>query len=149
MNRIAIWVYAVRSSLMEQHERILLFDGVCNLCNGLVKFIIRHDTEAKIKFAPLQSKFAADFIRDTYNNVTGPDSVVYISGERNYLRSDAILQLLKDMGSGWKLFYILRFVPRFMRDFLYDLIARSRYRIFGKRESCMIPSADIMQRFIN
>jgi len=134
---------------MEQNnKRILLFDGVCNLCNGLVKFIIRHDPEGKIKFAPLQSEYATSFLRDTYHTVN-PDSVVYVSGDRYYLRSAAILQLLKDMGRGWKLLYGFTIIPRFMRDFIYDLIARSRYRIFGKRESCMIPSPEIRQRFIN
>jgi predicted DCC family thiol-disulfide oxidoreductase YuxK len=134
---------------MAPSKGILFFDGVCNLCNGLVKFVIRNDPEGNIKFATLQSQFAEEYLKGIFSGKSIPDSVVYVSGDKHYLKSSAILQLLKDMESGWRFLYGFRVIPRFLRDLVYDLIARTRYRIFGKRESCMIPSSDIMERFIN
>lgn len=129
-------------------EKIILFDGVCNLCNGLVKFIIRHDPEGKICFAPLQFSFGKEFL-DRHNlNPGDMNSVIYISGDRFYLRSAAILKILKDLGRGWRLLYGFIIVPRFIRDAAYDLVARYRYRIFGKKESCMVPSPEIRERFL-
>lgn len=127
---------------------IVLFDGVCNLCNGLVKFIIRHDTSGKIKFAPLQSDIATELISGRVGGFFDADGIVYISGERYFNRSTAILHILKDMGKAWKAFYGFIIIPRFMRDALYNIVARNRYYIFGKRNSCMVPTPDIRDRFL-
>lgn len=132
---------------MDHAGHILLFDGVCNLCNGLVKFIIRHDREKKIEFAPLQSRYA-ELVRIYNPGIEGSDSVIYLTDGRYFMRSTAILKLLRDMGKGWKLFYGLIIIPRFIRDYIYNLIARNRYRIFGKRESCMVPTPEIKDRFL-
>lgn len=146
MSRIAIWVSADHLTFMEKHERILFFDGVCNLCNGLVRFVIKHDRHIRIKFAPLQSDIAGKIL--TEYDVIKTDSVIYLSGDRIFYRSEAILRMFLDMGGAWKLLYGFIVLPRFLRDFIYDLIARNRYRIFGRRESCMVPTPDVKGRFL-
>lgn len=130
-------------------ERIILFDGVCNLCNGLVKFIIRHDHQKIFRFAALQSSFGQDFLNKHRLSPDNRNSVIYISNDQYFSRSDAILNILYDMGSGWRLFYGFIIIPRFIRDAVYDLVSRFRYRIFGKRESCMVPATNIMERFLD
>lgn len=146
MSRTATWVSADRSTIMEQPEKILFFDGVCNLCNGLVKFVIRHDHNAAIRFAPLQSQGAADLL--CRNNITGSDSVIYLTEGGFFIKSSAILRMFRDMGGAWRLLYGFIIVPRFIRDFIYDVVARNRYRIFGRRESCMVPTPDVKERFL-
>jgi predicted DCC family thiol-disulfide oxidoreductase YuxK len=131
---------------MRNHDHLVLFDGVCNLCNGFVIFIIKHDRNGKIKFAPLQSSVGQEYIN---NDPEKTDSVVYITGNRHYYKSEAVLRILKDMGGIWKLFYGFKVLPAFLRDHLYDLIARHRYRIFGKKDNCMVPSPELKGRFIN
>jgi predicted DCC family thiol-disulfide oxidoreductase YuxK len=133
---------------MVSSKKIILFDGVCNLCNGLVKFIIRRDREGKIRFAHLQSGYAQTLLKEYSLNPDDMDTVVYISDDRYFLKSSAILRLLNDLGKGWRFFYGFKIIPRFIRDFLYDLIAGSRYKIFGRRDSCMAPSPDIAKRFL-
>lgn len=127
---------------------VLLFDGVCNLCNKLVIFIIRKDRLAKIRFAALQSETGKEILKAHNLPDKDIDSVVYISGHTIFLKSSAVLHLLKDVGNGWNLFFGLIIIPRFIRDFFYDLIARTRYRIFGKKSVCMMPSPEIADRFI-
>lgn len=134
--------------MMEQTNPILLFDGVCNLCNGLVKFIIRRDKSQRIRFASLQSASGKSLLIKSGLSPDVLDSVAYIKGEKIFLRSSAILMLLKDMGGGWKLFYGFIIIPSFIRDFFYNLIAGTRYKIFGKSESCMVPGDEIKNRFI-
>lgn len=127
---------------------ILLFDGVCNLCNGLVRFIIRRDPDAIIKFASLQSPAGQSLLERFDLSAKEIDSVVYITGDKRYLKSSAILHLLKELGGGWRLFYGFIIIPGFIRDFFYNLIAVNRYRIFGKTDTCMVPAPDIMSRFL-
>ncbi len=133
---------------MDHLSPILLFDGVCNLCNNLVMFVIRKDKKARIRFVSLQSEAGKSLLSAAGLNPDTADTVVYLSGDKTFLRSSAILNLLNDLGGGWRLFYSLIIIPSFIRDFIYNLVARSRYRIFGKRESCMVPPKDIENRFI-
>lgn len=134
---------------MNTSGNILLFDGVCNLCNGLVRFIIKRDPNAKIKFAPLQATEGQSLLKKFDLTTDNIDSVVYIAGDKHFLRSSAVLHLLKELGGGWKLFYVCIAVPHFIRDFFYNLIAKSRYKIFGKTEICMVPASDIAARFLS
>lgn len=133
---------------MVPNDNILLFDGVCNLCNGLVRFIIKHDHKRKIRFAPLQSDAAVNILGETDPELLNIDSVVYVTRSGHFTRSDAILHMLRDMEGGWKIFYAFIFIPRFLRDYIYKVVATNRYRIFGKRDSCMIPSPDVKERFL-
>ena len=132
---------------MINNEKILLFDGICNLCNNLVLFIIKRDPESQFKFASLQSEMGKLLLKKYILESNNLNTVVYIKGEKYFLKSTAILNIIKDLGGYWKLFYAFILIPKFIRDFIYDLIAKSRYRIFGKKESCMIPNPEINQRF--
>jgi predicted DCC family thiol-disulfide oxidoreductase YuxK len=133
---------------MSNDDRILLFDGVCNLCNGLVRFTIKRDPLAKIKFASLQSEGGQSLLKKFNLPTDDLDSFVYIIGERYYLRSTAGLHLLKDLGRPWSLAYSFIVVPAFIRDLVYKLIAKKRYSLFGKRDTCMVPTPEIRQRFL-
>ncbi|HSZ34214.1 MAG TPA: thiol-disulfide oxidoreductase DCC family protein [Puia sp.] len=127
---------------------LILFDGVCNLCNRLVRFIIKRDPSARFKFASLQSDIGYQWLNRFGLTNNAPDSVVLIKDEKYYLKSTGVLKILRDLGSVWKVFYIFMIVPRPVRDFVYDMIAKSRYRIFGKRDTCMIPTPDLKDRFL-
>ena len=138
----------IRNPISEIRNPILLFDGVCNLCNRLVMFVIRKDKKNRIRFASLQSGAGKALLTKAGLSADSADTVVYVSGDKVFSRSSAVLNLLYDVGGGWKLFYSLIIIPSFIRDFLYNLIAKNRYRIFGRRETCMIPSKDIENRFL-
>jgi predicted DCC family thiol-disulfide oxidoreductase YuxK len=105
------------------------------LCHGTVKFIIRHDRDKRFSFTTWQS-VAGQEVLTQLDITTNPSTVVYVRKGVPYFKSRAVLEILKDLGNGWKLFYILIVVPPFIRDFIYGIIARYRYRVFGKRTSC-------------
>jgi predicted DCC family thiol-disulfide oxidoreductase YuxK len=130
-------------------ERVLLFDGVCNLCNASVQFIIKNDPSGKIKLTSLQSESGQSLLEAHNLSKTKLFSLVLIHENQLFLRSEAVLQIARVLRQPWPVFYkIGRFVPRFFRDKLYDLISKFRYKIFGKRNECMIPSRDLMDRFL-
>jgi predicted DCC family thiol-disulfide oxidoreductase YuxK len=135
--------------VQQEQQHILLFDGVCNLCNGVVKFVIRRDKKAKIKFASLQSETGQRLLKQFNLPTNDPDSFVYIHGEEYHLRSSAALNLMKVLGGGWQLLYLFMAVPKPLRDFCYRLIAKNRYRLFGKEDSCMMPTPELKQRFLD
>jgi len=127
---------------------IILFDGVCNLCNRLVKFIIHRDYRARFRFATLQSIRGQQLIMDGKYSACIFNSVIYIKNERYYFKSSAILHILFELGGMWKILYAFIILPSFIRDFVYELIAKKRYRIFGKRSTCMVPTVEILDRFL-
>ncbi|KAF0249689.1 MAG: putative thiol-disulfide oxidoreductase DCC [bacterium] len=138
---------------MDNNSPVMLYDGVCGFCSQSVQVIIKLDKRGVIKFAPLQGQFgqAAKLHHPEIENV---DSVIILekmfdSSERVFVRSDAILRILHHLGGVWRLFKIAYIVPRSFRDFLYDLFARNRYKVFGKYESCMIPLPEVRARFID
>ena len=131
-----------------ESENILLFDGICNLCNGAVRFVIKRDPDRKFKFAALQSVTGMQWLAKFGLPVEGADSFVLVQRNRVYLRSSAVLRVLKEIGGIWKLFYVFMIIPKPIRDFFYNLVARSRYRIFGKQEFCMVPTPDLQDRFL-
>jgi predicted DCC family thiol-disulfide oxidoreductase YuxK len=127
---------------------ILLFDGVCNLCVGVVNFTIKRDSEEKFKFAALQSESGQALLKK-YNLPTNDfDSFVFIKGEKYFLKSSAALNVLKELGGVWKLFYLFIILPAPLRDFIYNIVARRRYSIFGKRDSCIVPTPAVKRRFL-
>jgi predicted DCC family thiol-disulfide oxidoreductase YuxK len=132
----------------EPDKNIVLFDGVCNLCNGLVLFIIKRDRAGKFKFASLQSDIGQQLLIHFGLAKNEFESIVFIQGENYSLKSAAALKILRELGGAWKIFYVFIFVPRPIRDFFYDLIAKSRYKIFGKRDVCMIPTPELKERFL-
>ena len=127
---------------------IVLFDGVCNLCNGFVQFVIARDPAGRFRFAPLQAETAQRLIRDRGGVDTAGDSIVLIEGERLYARSSAALRIARHLSFAWPFAYALIAVPRPLRDWVYDVVARNRYRWFGRREVCMTPTAELRSRFL-
>jgi predicted DCC family thiol-disulfide oxidoreductase YuxK len=130
-------------------ESILLFDGVCNLCNGIVKFILERDARKAIRFASLQSAYGQDALKRFGLDPLTFNSLVLVEGERHYQRSTGVLRILRTLGWPYKAFYPLILIPAPLRDPAYDLVARTRYRVFGKRETCMIPTPGIRERFLD
>jgi predicted DCC family thiol-disulfide oxidoreductase YuxK len=127
---------------------VLLFDGVCNLCNASVQWVLTHDREAQFRFASLQSETGQHLLRRHGLDAENFDTVVLVDGDRVFLRSDAPLEIARRIGGGWKLLFFLRIVPRFLRNAVYNFVARNRYRWFGQRESCMLPRPEWKERFL-
>jgi predicted DCC family thiol-disulfide oxidoreductase YuxK len=128
---------------------ILFFDGVCNLCQGAVQFVIRHNKSANVRFASLQSnagKQAIEAVRQQYGRV--PDSLILLENDHYYIESDAALRVAGHFSGGWKVLYGLRWIPRFIRDFVYRLVAKRRYHWFGKKEECWLPTEELKMRFL-
>lgn len=141
---------------------ILLFDGVCNFCDASVNFIIAHDRAGYFKFAPLQSETGQDLARkfglefaalsekDTATEGSIPiDSVILIEDEKVYTHSTAALRVARKLDGIWSWGYWFMIVPRAIRDFFYKLFARHRYRLFGKKDVCMMPTPELKQRFLS
>jgi len=128
---------------------IVLFDGVCNLCCFLVKFIIRRDPDKRFRFASLQSMKGQQILLNSELPVLDNNSVVYIKEGNYFYRSSAILNILFDLGGLWKIFYVFNIIPTFVLDYVYSIIAKTRYRIFGKRSTCLVPTLEIMDRFLD
>jgi len=129
-------------------EQVILFDGVCKLCNASVNFIIRHDPKAYFRFAPLQSEFAQKILVSNDISTENFESLVLVENDQVFLKSTATLKIARKLNGLWPVFYVLIFLPIPIRDFFYNLIAKHRYRIFGRKNTCMIPGKDMMKRFI-
>lgn len=134
--------------MRDTNDNILLFDGVCNLCNRVIQFTIRRDPERKFKFASLQSDTGQQILKKLGLSIDDFESFVLIKGDKYFLRSSAALMVLRELGGFWRLFYFFIIVPRPVRDFLYNLVAKSRYRIFGRRATCMVPTPELEDRFL-
>ncbi|MBV9470114.1 MAG: thiol-disulfide oxidoreductase DCC family protein [Abitibacteriaceae bacterium] len=133
---------------MAQAESIILFDGVCNFCSHSTNFIIQHDPQHRFKFAPLQSA-AGQALLQQYHLPTGElNSVILIEHGRVYDRSTAVLRIARRLNKLWPLAYWLMMVPPFLRDTVYNWVARHRYHLFGQRDACMMPTPDVQARFL-
>ncbi|MFZ5991520.1 MAG: thiol-disulfide oxidoreductase DCC family protein [Deinococcota bacterium] len=132
-------------------KTIVLFDGVCNLCNGVVQFILRHDPQERFLFASQQSEAGQRLLAEHGISTAQAlaESVVVLEDNRVYLESDAALYILHRLGGVWGWAYIFRWIPRPWRDWVYRWVARHRYRIFGRRESCMVPTPALRSRFLD
>lgn len=126
---------------------LILFDGVCNVCNASVTFIIDRDPAGRFRFASLQSAVGQEVLRKTGRPAAGFDSVVLVENGRFYEKSDAALRIARHL-RGWRWAWGFRFVPKFLRNLVYDLIARNRYRWFGRRTTCRVPTAAERERFV-
>ena len=130
------------------NDTIILFDGICNLCNGTVNLIIDHDPEFKFKFAALQSPAGAEVLSAVDLNSKYDKSIVLILEGKIYYKSRAILEIAKRLKGFWKIFYVFIIIPSPILNFFYDIVARYRYRIFGKRETCRVPTPELLKRFL-
>ncbi len=128
---------------------IVLFDGVCNLCNGVVRFVIARDPHARFQFATLSSATAARALGPASTSAAGPDSIVLIEGGRIFTKSDATLRLARHLTFPWPLLYGLIVLPRGLRNWVYDFVARHRYGWFGRQDTCLAPSPAIRARFLD
>jgi len=129
-------------------QNIIIFDGVCNFCNSAVNFIIKRDPTSKFLFTPLQSKTAEELIikYKVINYDFG--SIILIKDGEKFFRSDAVFEIVKDLSGYWYLFRISRIIPLVIRDYIYNLVSKNRYRIFGKKDSCMIPTKELQKKFL-
>jgi len=127
---------------------LILFDGVCNLCNGSVQFIIRHDPLGYFKYASLQSAAGQHHLHKFNLPVSQIHSVILIKGEKMFQKSDAALEIVRNLNGLWPALSIFKIIPLVLRDWLYDVVARNRYVWFGKKDSCMIPTPELKSRFI-
>ena len=135
---------------MKNEKNIVLFDGVCNLCNSSVNYILKRDPKNRFLFASLQSDAAKKLLlqlndEKLKNNL---DSIIFIENNKVYSKSNAILRIAKILGFPYNLAYVFIIIPKFIRNNIYDTIAANRYNWFGKKESCMIPTKEYLDRFL-
>jgi predicted DCC family thiol-disulfide oxidoreductase YuxK len=126
----------------------ILFDGVCNLCNRTVRFVLARDLRERFVFAPLQSEKGRELLSRVGFPADGPASIVLVEEGRFFVKSDAVLRILAGLSGPWSVLALLRVVPRGLRDALYDWIAKNRYRWFGQRAECPVPSPEQRRRFL-
>lgn len=130
------------------HPHIILFDGVCNLCAAWVSFVVARDPQQKFKFASVQSPEGQALLTWCGLPTDQFDTMVYIENGQPYYKSTAFLHIIKHFGALWPVLSLGRITPHWPRDWLYDRIASNRYRLFGKREVCLIPTPELMARFL-
>jgi len=130
-------------------DPIILFDGVCNFCNSAVNFAIKRDKNSVFKFAPLQSEIAKEILESHHLSGKEFTSFVFLENNIGYTSSTAALRVFKYLNGLWPFMYGFIIVPEFLRDGVYDWISRNRYRWFGKKETCMVPTPEIRSRFLN
>ena len=129
---------------------VVLFDGVCNLCNSSVQFILKRDKAGRFRFASLQGDAGKKLLEQFHLPDNYLNSFVLIEGEKAWTRSSAALRVLKNLGGGWKILYGTGWIlPLFVRDGIYNWIARNRYRWFGRREACWVPTPELRARFLD
>ncbi|MHC0039563.1 thiol-disulfide oxidoreductase DCC family protein [Pseudoneobacillus sp. C159] len=129
-------------------RRIILFDGVCNFCEGSVLFIIRRDPVGHFRFASLQSE-TGEKLRNEFGMEKQLESLVLIEDNQYYKKSTAALNICRSLKGAWRLLVIFLIIPAPIRDYFYDIIAKNRYKWFGKKDKCMIPSPEIRSRFLD
>jgi predicted DCC family thiol-disulfide oxidoreductase YuxK len=127
---------------------IILFDGVCNLCNGFVQFVIRRDERKCFIFGALQSEKAKEILSHFNLPKENFKTIILIEDDKVFTQSTAVLKIAKQL-NGWKLFYAFIIIPKFIRDFVYSIVSKYRYKIFGKRDACMIPTPELKGRFLD
>jgi len=141
-------IQKISTNQMTNNPAIVLFDGICNFCSSSVLFIINRDREGYFRFAALQTDTGKQIMEEYGVNLIGKDSIILIENKKVYYRSSAALRISRKLRGAWKLFYAFIIIPPFLRNFFYDLVARNRYRWFGKRDTCFLPDAKIRERFI-
>jgi predicted DCC family thiol-disulfide oxidoreductase YuxK len=128
---------------------VILFDGVCNLCSGFVNFVIARDKQARFRFAAVQSAVGRQILAELGRPLDDWDSNVLLDHGAAYVKSAAFLRIVQQLSGAWPVLALGRVLPLALRDWLYDRVARNRYRLFGQRPSCMIPAPDIRARFLD
>jgi predicted DCC family thiol-disulfide oxidoreductase YuxK len=130
-------------------KKIVLFDGVCNLCSNSVQFILKRDTKNQFLFGSLQGKAGQEYLKKFQLPADAFNSFMLVEGDTLYSRSSGALRMLKHLGGGWSVLYAFIIVPKFIRDAVYNFIAKNRYKWFGKKDECWIPTPDLKAKFLD
>ena len=130
-----------------KNEPIIFFDGVCGLCNGFVDFVIKIDKDRVLKFAPLQGETAEKLLQKHY--IEDLNTIVFLHNDQLLTKSDAVLEILNLVGGPWKAGAAFKFFPRLFRDYFYEVVSKNRYYLFGKKETCRLPSPEERKLFLN
>ncbi|MEM9362163.1 MAG: thiol-disulfide oxidoreductase DCC family protein [Bacteroidota bacterium] len=134
---------------MEKDKKLILFDGVCNLCNGAIQFVIKRDKKDTFRYAALQSEIGKKLIEERGIDTSKVDSIILIEpGVAYFTKSDAALHIAQEFGGLWKALGIFTWIPRIIRDGVYDFIAKNRYKWFGREDACMIPTPELQAKFL-
>lgn len=131
-----------------QERPVVFFDGVCNLCNRSVQFIIKRDVSEQFLFASLQSAYAVKKLGEEFNPNDKSSSLKLLENGKVYVRSSAALRIARRLSGAWPMLFALYIIPTFIRDFFYNLVAKNRYRIWGRTEYCQIPDEPTKERFL-
>jgi len=131
------------------NHSVILFDGICNLCNGFVQFVIKRDRKGYFHFGSLQSPEAQKLIQRFNLDAENGKTIVLVEDNKIYARSPAVLRVARKLDGPWKLCYAFIVIPKTIRDFVYNFIAERRYKWFGKREQCLVPTPELKERFID
>ena len=129
-------------------QSIIIFDGVCNFCNKSINFIIKRDPDSNFLFTPMQSDYGKELVNKYKINTNKKDTIILIKNEKYFLRSNAVFEIIKNLSGYWYLFGVFKKIPLPVRDYFYNLIAKNRYKFFGKKDSCMVPTNEIKKRFL-
>jgi len=127
---------------------ILFFDGLCNLCNGYIQFVIKRDPDSRFRFAALQSDFAKEYFKEDPALIKDVHTVIMVEDGKRYSHSDVGLRMCAHLGGLWPILQVLKYLPKGFRDSIYNWVAKNRYRWFGKKDSCMIPTPELQARFL-
>ncbi|MDQ3110919.1 MAG: DCC1-like thiol-disulfide oxidoreductase family protein [Bacteroidota bacterium] len=133
---------------MSNSHAIVMFDGVCNFCNDRINFIIRHDKKDYFRFVTLQSDLGKKILADHGIVMPDPDTFILVENGKTYDRTTAALRIVKSLEGLWPALYVFIIVPAFLRDIVYKVVAKNRYKWWGERESCMIPTPEIRKKFL-
>ena len=134
---------------MEKGKKIILFDGVCNLCNSAIQFIIKRDRKDIFRYAALQSELGQQLTKERGIDTQLVDSMILIEpGVAYFVKSDAALEISKEFGGLWSILQVFSWFPSALRNPIYDLVARNRYKWFGKKDQCMIPTPELQAKFL-
>ena len=133
-----------------ENKKIILFDGVCNLCNSSVQFVIKRDKKDIFRYAALQSETGQALVKQRHIDTSKVDSIILIEpGVAYYTKSDAALEIAQDLGGLWKLTAVFTWIPTSIRNSIYNLVAKNRYKWFGKQDACMIPTPELKAKFLD
>lgn len=130
-------------------NKIILFDGECNLCSSSVQFVLRRDKKNQFRFGSLQGNFGQEKLKQFHLSADSFNSFILLEDDKIYTRSTGALRMLKYLGGAWGLLYVLIIVPKFIRDAVYNFIARNRYKWFGKKEACWLPRPEWKSKFLD
>ncbi|PCJ94857.1 MAG: thiol-disulfide oxidoreductase [Flavobacteriaceae bacterium] len=135
--------------MIVESKKIILFDGVCNLCNNSINYVIKKDKKDIFRFAALQSEIGQKLTAERNIDTSKVDSIILIDpGVSYYTKSDAALKIMNEFGGAWKLFTVFTWLPVGLRDIVYDFIAKNRYKWYGKKDACMVPTSELKGKFL-